>query len=253
MIINMVGGGGGAALNFKVVPGLTQPGTASENTIWVKTERIGSWYFSATQPEGLQEWDVWFTVGTSSAVEFNALKKGGIQVYPISPKQYVGGALVNVTSYIYQNGEWELISGNYLYHKGKYVVPFDKWLFQENIGIINDNSDHVLLSRTQESDSQIGWWSSGKINLSKSTKLYAEVLCSDAGVLNQYGDWRFRFGAFSGKVSTNLQSTANMLACTTFTADKTKTVYEVPLNDIGEAYVGIQGTGIAEVYDIWWE
>lgn len=106
MIINMAGGGGGAALNFKVVPGLTQPGTASENTIWVKTERIGAWYFSTTQPEGMQEWDVWFSIGTTSTVEFNALKKNGIQVYPISAKQYVSGAWVDVTALSYQNDKW---------------------------------------------------------------------------------------------------------------------------------------------------
>lgn len=111
--------GGSNPLNFKVVPGLTQPGTASENTIWVKTEKIGAWYFSATQPEGLQEWDVWFPTGTSSTVEFNALKKNGIQVYPISAKQYVNSTLVDVTAMSYQNGEWsEWIPSGALYWRG---------------------------------------------------------------------------------------------------------------------------------------
>lgn len=117
MIINMVGGGGGAALNFKVVPGLTQPGTASENTIWVKTEQIGAWYFSATQPENMQEWDVWFHTGVESHMEFNALKKNAVQVYPLSAKQYVSGAIVDVEAEIYQGGEWvDLIT--YLYKPG---------------------------------------------------------------------------------------------------------------------------------------
>jgi hypothetical protein len=98
--------GGGASLNFKVVPGLTQPGTAAENTIWVETEKIGTWYFSATQPEGMQEWDVWFQTGTSSTIEFNALKKDGIQVYPMSAKQYVSGALVDVAAMSYQGEKW---------------------------------------------------------------------------------------------------------------------------------------------------
>lgn len=106
MIINMVGGGGGAALNFKVVPGLTQPGTASENTIWVKTERIGVWHFSVTQPENMQEWDVWFPTGTESDVEFDALKKNGIQVYPLSAMQMISGSLVDVTAKSYQDNKW---------------------------------------------------------------------------------------------------------------------------------------------------
>ena len=105
MILNL-GGSGGAALNFKVV-GNPQPENPRENTIWLNTDvPIGAWYFSATQPENLAEGDVWFPVGTSSPVEFNALKKNGIQVYSLSAKQYVDGALVAVTAKIYQGGAW---------------------------------------------------------------------------------------------------------------------------------------------------
>lgn len=111
--------GGGGGLNFKVVPGLTQPGTASENTIWVTTERIGVWYFSATQPEGLQEWDVWFPTGTESDFAFNALRKNAVQVYPLSAKQMVGGALAAVTAMRYQGGEWvEWIPSGALFWRG---------------------------------------------------------------------------------------------------------------------------------------
>lgn len=99
------GGAGGAALNFKVVAN-PQPVSPAENTIWVDTDRINNWYFSATQPENLQEWDMWFLVDADSAVSFNALKKNNITVYPISAKQYVSGALVVVTAKTYQSGEW---------------------------------------------------------------------------------------------------------------------------------------------------
>jgi hypothetical protein len=50
---------------------------------------------------------VWFPIGTSSPVAFNALKKNGIQVYPMSPMQYVGGALVAVEAKTYQDNEWK--------------------------------------------------------------------------------------------------------------------------------------------------
>ena len=104
MILNMTGGG--APLNFKVV-GNPQPASPKENTIWVNTDvPIGKWYFDASQPDDLLEGDVWFPIGTSSPVEFNALKKNGIQVYPISAKQYVGGAWVDVEAKSYQGGEW---------------------------------------------------------------------------------------------------------------------------------------------------
>ena len=112
------GGGGGAALNFKVV-GNPQPTSPSENTIWLNTDvPIASWYFQAEQPENMAEGDVWFPVGTSSTVEFNALKKNGIQVYPLSAKQMVSGALVDITAKSYQNGEWVEIPVDALYYEG---------------------------------------------------------------------------------------------------------------------------------------
>lgn len=49
---------------------------------------------------------VWISTGTSSIMEFNALKKNGIQVYPISAKQYIGGAWVDKTAKSYQGGVW---------------------------------------------------------------------------------------------------------------------------------------------------
>lgn len=116
---NTGGGGGGGGLNFKVIPN-PQPSTAKENTIWVDTDRINNYYFSATQPEGMTEYDVWFPVGTSSTVAFSATKKNPIMVYPLSAKQYVSGALVDKTAKSWQGGEWVdwiryILKGNNLY------------------------------------------------------------------------------------------------------------------------------------------
>jgi hypothetical protein len=98
------GAGGGASLNFKVI-GNPQPETAKDNTIWVDTDvKITSWVFSATQPETAEEGVVWFTTGTSSTAPFNALKKNGIMVYPLTAQQYVSGAWVDKTAKSYQNG-----------------------------------------------------------------------------------------------------------------------------------------------------
>jgi hypothetical protein len=98
-------GGGSLPLNFKVICN-PRPETAKENTIWVDTDRINNYYFCATQPENMAEYDVWFPVGTSSTVAFNALKKNGIQVYPLSAKQYISGACVDKIAETYQNGVW---------------------------------------------------------------------------------------------------------------------------------------------------
>ena len=111
-------GGGANPLNFKLVGGTTQPSNPKENTIWISTEnKITSWIFSATEPATKTEGMVWICTGTSSHVEFNALKKNGVQVYPISAKQYIDGAFVSKTAKSYQNGSWtDFIA--YLYNAG---------------------------------------------------------------------------------------------------------------------------------------
>lgn len=106
------GGGGGTSLNFDVKAYATEAtllaDTPKENAIGVITSTaIPGWYFTATQPENMENGDVWFQVGTESTIQFNALKKNGIQVYPISVKQYVNGVWVNKGAKIYQDGEWK--------------------------------------------------------------------------------------------------------------------------------------------------
>lgn len=113
---NTGGGGGGGGLNFKVIPN-PMPSTAKENTIWVDTDKINNYYFSATQPENMAEYDVWFPTGTSSSVAFSAAKKNPIMVYPLSAKQYISGALVDKTAKSWQGGKWvDWIT--YLYNNG---------------------------------------------------------------------------------------------------------------------------------------
>ncbi len=107
VILNFIGGGGGGtSLNFEVIPN-PQPAAAKENTIWVDTnEPIASWIFSFTEPETPSEGMVWITTGTASPVAFNSLKKNCMMVYPMSAKQYVGGAWVYKTAKSYRNGAW---------------------------------------------------------------------------------------------------------------------------------------------------
>jgi hypothetical protein len=104
-------GGAGAGLNFEVKAYATEvllrADTPKENTIGVVTGTpITGWIFSATQPDAITEGLVWFLTGTDSAVEFNALKKNSVKVYPISAKQYVDGAWVDKTAKSYPGGEW---------------------------------------------------------------------------------------------------------------------------------------------------
>lgn len=81
-----------------------RPGTVFDNyTVRIQLE-TGE---TATEPNGIaDEGMVWIKIGTESSVEFNALKKNGLQVYPISAKQYIDGAWVDKAAKSYQNGEW---------------------------------------------------------------------------------------------------------------------------------------------------
>lgn len=119
------GGGGGGGLNFSVKAYASVeelPSAEKENTIAVIADEINGWIFSATEPTSPSEWMVWFPTGTSSAVNFNALKKNGIEVYPQSAKQYISSEWVQIDAYMYQGGELvqfsSVVTDVYLYNSG---------------------------------------------------------------------------------------------------------------------------------------
>ena len=121
-------GANGSSLNFtvKTYPSETElkADKPRENTIGIiTTTTMTSWVFSAKEPTEPQVGMVWITLGTASTAEFNALHNNKLQVYPISVKQYEGGAWVDKTAYSYQGGEWKQWS-EYLYNKGN---VFDGW------------------------------------------------------------------------------------------------------------------------------
>lgn len=120
-------GSGGAGVNFKIVGGTTQPTTTRENTIWVNTDTaISGWAFSASAPAEPVEGMVWLTVGTSSSVAFNALKKNELQVYPISAMQYTGSGWAGKTAKSYINNKWVDWWNGELYKSGK---EFGGWAY----------------------------------------------------------------------------------------------------------------------------
>ena len=117
MILNM-SGGGGASLNFKVV-GNPQPASAKENTIWVDANEITSYIFSVIEPESPAPNMVWFSTSTESSIAFSVTKKNPIMIYPLSAKQYVGGAWVDKPAKSWQNGAWVDWWNGELFDNGK--------------------------------------------------------------------------------------------------------------------------------------
>lgn len=187
---NTGGGGGGGGLNFTVV-GNPQPTNPKVNTIWVDTDvEITSWYFSATEPETATQGMVWFPTSASSTVEFNALKKNGVQVYPISAKQYVDGAWVAVTAKTRQNGEWvdwwngELfidgnqythITGGWYNNTGLYVKYSSTY---ENTGAVPSFDTYITV--TAKSDKSANATTKNAIDLTNFSRLSYELSSDSA-------------------------------------------------------------------------
>lgn len=167
--------GGGASLNFKVVGGTSAPSSPNENTIWINTSTtITSYVFSATQPTG-SDGMVWIQTGTSSSTEFNALKKNGIQVYPLSAMQYVSGAWVNKTAKSYQSGAWVDWWNGELYEKGnQYDLVTGGWESAKGSGSMSVTFGSENISFYADSYGTAYAYTKNKIDLSKYTQLIVE-------------------------------------------------------------------------------
>ena len=121
------GSGGAAGLDLRVTGGTVQPAAPRENDIWVDTDiPIGSWVFSASEPEDPIPGMVWIEIGAASDVAFNALKKNEITVYPLWVRQYTDSAFADRYAYIFRSGGWvrfsEIVTELYIIKDGNVDV-----------------------------------------------------------------------------------------------------------------------------------
>lgn len=164
--VNFNAGGAGGGLNFKIVGGTSTPASPKENTIWINTSTaITGYIFSATQPSSPKSGLVWITVGASSQVAFNALKKEYLMVYPLSAKQYVSGAWVDRTAKSYQGNKWVtwLSSDEWLfdYSHQRYEWQARAWTHSSyasaKLPSVTNNSDgSVSVTSTKAASENIG-------------------------------------------------------------------------------------------------
>ena len=237
------GGGGSGGLNFQVIGGTTAPSNPKENMIWVNTStKITSYIFSATQPTGSAGM-VWISTGTSSKLEFNALKKNGIQVYPISAKQYISGAWVDKTAKSYQNGEWvEWFPGAWLYNGGSVNEELTGgWKTTKGYDIVFSFTNEGIKAKEANNDSSrdAAAYTNKKVDVTKYNWLIAEKVSVRGHV---------RGGAASLNYFTiglTNQNTAN--THTGFVAEKristemTDTEVKINISGVsGSYYIGLQ-------------
>jgi predicted outer membrane repeat protein len=188
-------GGGGGGLTFRVLGGTSAPSNPKPNDIWVNTnEEITSYIFSATEPEGYAPGMVWISTGTSSTVAFNALKKNAIEVYPISAKQYVSGAWVDVSAKSYQGGEWVDWWNGELYisgveYAGGFVpvgMAYSSSYKKTQLPTVTKNADSMTFTQNG-SECGGGVVLGDKINLSRFNTLYFEGTVTQKGVVGSTG------------------------------------------------------------------
>ena len=237
MIFNM-SGGGGATLNFKIA-GNPQPSNPAENTIWIDTDaKITGWLFSSHQPENPAEGMVWIATGASSSVAFNALKKNGITVFPLSAKQYASGAWADKEAKIYQGGEWADWFAGTIYKNG---IIYGGYSYK--IGHFQGNPLTDL--STDKYISAKGWFGYiyfVKVNLTEFTTLRGKITTTGGET---------RFGVFR-----DLQSNVGAsVASKTFTTNYSGEVTVDVSNIFGEYYVGMNwwissGTVTGTIYEL---
>lgn len=109
-------GGGRSELNFRVVGSPEQPSTPRVNDIWVSTsDEITTWVFDVSEPVAPVAGMVWIQVNLKSSSPLNALKRNGIQLYPVGAKQYDGSNWTDVTGKMWSGAEWVKIGFPYYY------------------------------------------------------------------------------------------------------------------------------------------
>lgn len=252
MIFN-VSGGGGTALNFRVVGGTEAPANPAANCIWVNTDvDITGWVFSAEEPSPAEPGMVWIRIDTSSPVAFNALKKNGIMVYPMSAIQYVGGTWVSKPAKSYQGGwvDWILR----LYNPGnefeEVTGGFSK-AYENSVGTrtLTKNSDSLFLQTAGTSSGGANFTvaTENLIDLTSFSTLYARIAFTNSKYTRFY---------LAAGTSKNAGLSGD---CAFYTSASTEGVVELDISNLsGEYYVwvGLGGTqasnsGNCYVYEVY--
>lgn len=121
---------------------------------------------------------LWIHTGDSSNIEWNALKKNGLQVYPLAANQYVSGAWVTKPTKIYQGGAWKDWWSGELYTAGDEWTGITGGWVAKNTGSLTtgtlENKNSVLTA-TALINRCVWATTANKINLSNYKTLSVKV------------------------------------------------------------------------------
>jgi hypothetical protein len=211
---------------------------------WVNTDvAITGHVISKNEPKNSEEGIVWIYNDNAGSVNFYKLKYSDIgidEVYPISAKQYVGGAWVDVEAKSFQNGVWvDWIK--YLYSLGdKYESVTGGWdEVKAGTSTITWNDDGVELKTLHSSARYCTTYTKNAINIDCCSTLYAVVSNLSFASGGSVG-----IGLMKTPYSSNSADSTNFFAASiqiTSTTSNNK-LLEVPISELkgtGSYYIQI--------------
>lgn len=227
--------GKGIELNYSIIGGLEEPENPTENMIWVQTdEEITKHRFSKDEPKNPIEGMVWVFTGDNSNVSFHTLninEKEFDEIYPISAKQYVSSAWVDVTAKSYQGGEW-VDWFTYIVKNGIALIDFSGNLRSNNDTTITKENGYlqVVINNSRTAGPTTG----KKIDITNIKTIYLDV--DVKAIAKDY----VSVGIFSALNSSTSDGILNNIVAEEAT---TKTGRQILMCDVencsGEYYVGM--------------
>ena len=192
-------GNGSAVLNFKVVAYANEEELLAakprDNTIGIITDKkITGYYLCSAKPENMAEGEIWISTGTFSPVEFNAVKKNCVMIYPVAVWQSVGGELVNKTAKIYQKDVWKdtilLLMDSTLDNASNFSFTY---YASNNSGLSLDSNG--FYSKTDTADfSYRSFCTNDPVDLTAYKTLKMELRVSSGGDVWNFGVGAAKFG-----------------------------------------------------------
>lgn len=280
MWLNIIEYTGNYTFNKQLLPvsyinGTYQTGTYTPSTSSVTAVRLSWSTFSDAacevkfiEPdvmytiEELEVGTVWISTGVSSPVEFNALKKNDIQVYPLNAKQYINNSWVDKTVLSYQNNKWAEWA-TYLYNTGDKCIDITGdwtaagWKWRNTTGgnggtlapTITWNNDHFVYNGTGNHASYTRGGcllTTNDIDLSNVKTISFHVLSSTATRANSGNNTFLYIGVFK-RGATAFENTDARIATIQLDTQSQEAWYNIDVSSIDVSYaVGIAASSQAK-------
>ena len=216
-------------------------GTYSVTPMYAKSISVADLaMYLAEKYEASENGMVWIRTGDGGTAEFNALKKNGIQVSPVSAKQIVDGVWVDKTIKIYQGGAW---------------AEFTKYIFKQGSGSLETLNPKIDADNiTVTADGIIFNGNTSKSLLATEAKdisLYEGVAIEYVCSANSNGTAGFEASlAMSTSNNVNTSGYGSFASSIRIPVSSGKTTVKLPFNgQTGNYYMYIVGAFTGTVYN----